>query len=287
MALITICAVPDIALNAPVDWVCLSFRMTICAHEDRVVGGIRVAIAAQLRVVMRNPEPRVVERCPQPARRVVAGIASGRESCRNVVRIRRCLVIGLVARIAIRRRPRIHSANVTTAAGHVDVGPGQRERSFIVIEYRSGPTRRVVADRAVRGEASLHVVRIRRALVIFDVAGIAIRRRACKFSVDVALRARNVYMGSGQRKWRLRVIEYRASPRCRRVANRAVRRETRLHVIRIRCALVILDVARIAIGRRARKFTVDVALHTGDVHMSAGQRKLCEPVVIESRACPA
>ncbi len=102
------------------------------------------------------------------------------------------------------------------------------------------------------------------------MARIAIGRRPGKFSVDVALRARNIYVGSHQRKPRLRVIEFGARPRRRRVADRAVSGETRLHVIRVCRGLVILDMAGVAIGRRPGKFSVDVALRAGDVHMSAG-----------------
>jgi len=146
----------------------------------------------------------------------------------------------------------------------------ERERSLIVIEHRSRPARRVMADRAVRGETRLHMVRVCRCLIIGLVTRIAIRRRPGKFSVDVALRARNIYVRPGQRKHRLRVIEDRACPRRRRVADGAVGRETRLHVVRICRPVVVLNVAGVAIRRRPGKSPVDVALRARDAHMSAG-----------------
>jgi hypothetical protein len=67
MALITIRAVPNVVLHARMLWICLSFRMANRANENRIIRRIRVAVRT-LRIVVRNPEPGVIERGPEPAR---------------------------------------------------------------------------------------------------------------------------------------------------------------------------------------------------------------------------
>ena len=57
------------------------------------------------------------------------------------------------------------------------------------------------------------------------------------------------------------------------MADRAVRGISGLNVIGIRGALIILGMARVAIGRSAREFIVDVALVARNVDMETGQRK--------------
>ena len=81
-----------------------------------------MTVAAQLRGVMRNREPGVIESRTQPAGCRVTGLAGGWETRSSVVRIGRARVIRLVARITIGRGSREHSANVATRAGDGDVG---------------------------------------------------------------------------------------------------------------------------------------------------------------------
>lgn len=71
------------------------------------------------------------------------------------------------------------------------------------------------------------------------------------------------------------------------MANGTVGGETCLRVIRVVRLLVILAVAVVAIGRHPSKPPGGVALRAGNVDMGAGQRKLCEPSVIESLGSPA
>ena len=106
------------------------------------------------------------------------------------------------------------------------------------------------------------VIRIRRALEIFQVAGHARRTRQVVVVVDVAIGAlpRRHGVKSGQLKPSSAVIEDCVQPGTGAVALRAGLREIRRDVIRIRRALEILEVAGHA--RRARQVVVviDVAI---------------------------
>jgi hypothetical protein len=145
-----------------------------------------------------------------------------------------------------------------------------------------------MALRAVLRESRTHVIGIRGALEVFQMAAHASRVGAGQVvvAVHVALRALHGRVRSRQRKARGRVIESRTVPRSRGVALLASGRETGLHVIGIRGALEILQVARTAIRRGTRKLTIDVTLRAGHIHVPAGQREFCKGVVIERRHIP-
>ena len=63
-------------------------------------------------------------------------------------------------------------------------------------------------------------------------------------------------------------------------------RESRLHVVWVGRAVEILDMARGAIGGRAHKLPVDVALRAGNGRVCARQLELRKHVVVESRRIP-
>jgi len=132
------------------------------------------------------------------------------------------------------------------------------------------------------------VIRIRRSLEVLEVATDArrVRRRQVVVPVHVALAALDCGVCAGKREARGRVIERRTGPVRRRVALLARRRETRLHVIRIGCAIEIFYMARCAIRRSSHELVVDMALRAGNAGMSAGQRKFGECSVIECRRIP-
>ncbi len=135
-------------------------------------------------------------------------------------------------------------------------------------------------------ECTLHVIRIGRALEVFQVA----RHTRCigqvVVAVDVALRTRQRRMRAGQRESSRAVVEIRVSPRCGAVASLAGCRHFRLHMVGVGRALVILHVARIAIGWRTGKLAVHVTLSASCGQMRSGQWKLRKRVVIESRRLP-
>ena len=109
------------------------------------------------------------------------------------------------------------------------------------------------------------MIRLCRSLKVLQVAAHASRVRTGQVVVvvHVALHALHSAMRARQRESGGRVIEIRARPGGGVVALRAGLRETRLHVIRLRSALEILQVAahasRIRTGQAV--VVVDVALH--------------------------
>lgn len=92
----------------------------------------------------------------------------------------------------------------------------------VVIERCRRPRIHRVASRAVVREIQRHVIRIRWALEICLMAGIAIQRRAGIAIIDMALIACRRHMRAEQRKTRLAVIERRGLPRVGRVARQTV-----------------------------------------------------------------
>jgi len=134
--------------------------MAIDARKLRVVRGNLVAIIAHGTIV-RNPEPGVIERRAQPARRCVAGIARCGISRRNVVwhgtaQRLRTVPFRQVAPITgrVRRGERIVVIDVALRAGlhaasrgyYMSAGQGPACRA--VVKPAVGPEQSVVASRA-------------------------------------------------------------------------------------------------------------------------------------------
>jgi len=122
-------------------------------------------------------EPAVVEGRPCPPGGVVASLASCREHGRGrrMVRVRRSLILGRVARIAVRRRIRVVTVQVAICACDRCVRAGQREAGQGVVAKTSAePGRGVVADSTLLRDTDLDVIRIRR---IHEVANVARRAR--------------------------------------------------------------------------------------------------------------
>jgi len=156
------------------------------------------------------------------------------------------------------------------------MGPGQREGRFRMVEYRATPVRRTVADRTIQWEVPLHVVRIRGPLVISQMATVAIARQCREIAIGMALRTRNRSVHTGQRETPYGiVIEAGGRPIGRRMAQRAVNRKARLHVIRIGRRFIVREMAGVAILRRTRESALRMALVALHRHVKASQRKLC------------
>ena len=96
--------------------------------------------------------------------------------------------------------------HVALRALYRGVRSGQRKTRRRVIKGRVVPVSRGMALLARRGEAGLHVIRIGRAIEILHVARPAIRRRAHKLPVDVALRAGHIHVAPGQREFRESIV---------------------------------------------------------------------------------
>ncbi len=139
-----------------------------------------------------------------------------------------------------------------------------------MIESRLHPRGRVVTDFALLRESSRHVVRIGGAAVILLMAAIAGCRQAGVVVVHVALRALDAGMRARERKCRLGMIEGCRHPRRGRVADLAGLWDPRGRMVRIRRALVILQMARHARSRRQIEVSVRVALIAPQVGMAPG-----------------
>lgn len=150
--------------------------------------------------------------------------------------------------------------------------PGQRKHRFTVIERGGLPGGRRVAGHATGWDARLNVIRIGCAVVVLRVTRIAVRRRRGEVAVDVTTRTRHAHVRARQREGGLSVIKRRRLPRHCRMASRARRRNSGLHMRRICRSVEVLDVAAVAIGWRALIFSADVARYTVQCRMRAGQR---------------
>lgn len=157
MTLITINAVVYVARNLIVLEVSgVITAVAAGALKHRIVIRIGMARRAEtVRVAMCDRELRVlavVEGCAGPRGRIVAVLACSREELllRIVARIRRVLVIGLVATIASRGQRgvvAVHMAIGALAWRH-GVRPGQWECRVVVVERGVGPDTGVVAQLA-------------------------------------------------------------------------------------------------------------------------------------------
>jgi len=182
---------------------------------------------------------------------------------------------------------RVLPVRVTCLALQLGVRPGQRKSGFRMIEDRVRPRRRVVANRAIGREPCLRVIRVRRFLIILQVAGAAVFRNIRVVVVYVTTGAGRVYVGSSQREpGECAMIEVHLQPRGHVVARRTGRGERQLHVVGIVRSHVIFHVAADAVRWCALVFPAHVTLRALQVGVSSQE---CEPgkfQVIELRAQP-
>jgi len=160
-----------------------------------------------------------------------------------------------------------------------------RNREPAVIESRACPCGCRMACLTRSRESGCDVIRIGCAGVVGFVTRVAIRRNGCVVAPNVATRARDGGVRTGQWERGFAVIESGRLPGCCVVADLARCRESRGHVVRIRGAVEILHVARRTGGAQARENIVHVATGTGDRGMGTGQRER-RVVVIEDRSSP-
>ncbi len=145
-----------------------------------------MTVAAQLRGVMRDREPGVIEGGSRPGRGRVARLTRGGETRRHVIRVRRRLVVCLVTGIAVGGSTRVNPTNVATGARNVDMRPGQREPRQVVVEARRSPRRGRVAHVALGGESRRLMIGIVSAVVIVQMAGGAGGAQVCELAAHMA-----------------------------------------------------------------------------------------------------
>ncbi len=130
-------------------------------------------------------------------------------------------------------------------------------------------------------ELCLHVVRIRRALIVLQVAGHARRGRQVVVAVHVALRAGQRLMRSGERKSYRAVVKSRRLPRGCVVAGLAGLGEGQRDVIGIRALLIVGQMTAHAVGGRAFKSSSRMAGIAVERGVGADQGKSRELQVVE------
>ncbi len=155
-----------------------------------------------------------------------------------------------------------------------------------MVEGRRRPGRRAVTYVALLWQSSRHVIGIGGSLEILKVAIHASRAREVVVSVGVALRALHIGVGAGERPSGGRMIESRASPGDRAVANLALLRESRRSVTGIVGPLVVLQVARNTCRIGQVKVPIRVTLLALQLRVASGQRETYR-VVIEVRRLPS
>ena len=145
------------------------------------------------------------------------------------------------------------------------------------------PGRSRVARLASLREAAAHVIRIRRALEIFQVTGHARRAGQVVIIVDVAVGAlaRRHGVTARQQETCGGVIEAGRLPSRRGVALQAIRREIGRHVVRIGRALEILQVTRHAARAGQVVVVVRVAIRAlpRRYGVTARQQETCSGVI--------
>jgi len=115
-----------------------------------------------------------------------------------------------------------------------------------VIECRTGPIRRRVAEGTVCWKTGRHVIWIGRLVKRLQMTARTGRAQSRVLVIHVACGTRNGCVPAGERESGCRVIKDRARPVRRRVAQRTVPREARSGVVRIRGCLIFGQMAGVA-----------------------------------------
>src|SRR5215475_12235071 len=84
----------------------------------------------------------------------------GRESCRQMWRTVRLLILRLVTAVAISRYGSVVVVYVAVRTGNARMGAGQRKASVVVVKGSGSPGRRAVAHLTLLREVRRNVVRI-------------------------------------------------------------------------------------------------------------------------------
>jgi hypothetical protein len=133
----------------------------------------------------------VVEARIQPVSSGVTSLASRRKELRlgRMSRICSVVVVGLVAADASCRERRVIPVDVTvrTLTRRNRVRSSKREWRVVMVKRRIRPHTRVVAQFTLLRESRSHVIRIRRSLVVLQMAGNASGAFELVVVVDVAV----------------------------------------------------------------------------------------------------
>jgi len=258
------------------------------ARQTEIVVGMALrTLHTRVRPGQRKSGGRMVEAGPGPLHRSVARRAILWEASRHVVGRGGLLEIDQAAAHTRGVRQGEIVVHVALRTSDCGVRAGQRKSALGVIEGGVLPARSVVAGFASSGKIPAPVIRVRRIRVILQVAARTGRGGARELATDVALHAGHAGVHPGERKCgEFIVIEGRARPGQRGVAERAILWKRRGHVVGILGANEIVDVATVAGGRQARELVSHVALRARQGGVRSGQGEMGKLRVIESGALP-
>lgn len=176
---------------------------------------------------------------------------------------------------------------MATRAIEWEVSAGQGKLSLGMVELRSLPACRAVADRTILRKARGHMVGVGGLLKVGEMTGCAIPRCSSEPPIGVALLAIGRGVRAGQCESReSAVIERRSGPTRSCVAQGAILREPRLHMVRIFRGVVVVQMAANAVTAGPLKVAADMTCRAVEARVGARERKAGKPVVIKGRAHP-
>ena len=200
---------------------------------------VKHAVCVAARALSRHVSARqwkvclpVIERRWLPCRGRMAFNAVLRKRSSDVIRIHSLLIVQLVTRPAVLRRPLEHTVRVTTCALCGQVSARKRKVCSAVIEQRGLPGHITVTLETILREGSDDVVGCRDAFVIGTMTAPAVLWRTVVHPVYVTTCAISYYVSTGKRKAGTGVIK---CCRCKcdfGVTDFAIRRESRRCVVR-------------------------------------------------------
>jgi hypothetical protein len=282
VTVVAIDAVVYVSADPIVICICLRLRMTVSTLKDCVVTRIGVASRTYtIGAAMAHGEPGVTEGCIQPTGGGVTCPAAGWESGNNVVRTGRALVSRLVARIAICGSARVVVVYVALGAWNTYMRSGQRKSRVVMVERRWDPGRRSVANVALLWKSCGYMVRIGGASVVLNMARHASCRRALELASEMARRAVQLGMHSGQGvSGQFQMIKFGAEPSIDCMTLLAGRRESSGHVTGSSGVLVGLRVTGVALEGK----TLELSNCCAFVACVAIKRRVCsdqrKPVLV-------
>ena len=238
-------AIVDLTLVAIVGLGPVTVRVTTHTAEGRIARHVGVAILADTPFggvrarSERKPLRIVIEGRVFPDHRVMACGTVGVEPRRNVRGIRRGIILGPVAGIAVTQSTGEDASDVALQTVDGLVRTDQRECSDRVIEVRTKPAGGSMACSTVRIESGRDVRWIGRDLEIGLMAGVAVTRGSREHTAHMALQAFDGLVRTGEREGRQRVIEVRTKPAGNRMAFSTREGESRVGVIGIGAQIVV------------------------------------------------
>jgi hypothetical protein len=216
----------------------------------------------------------------------VTSLAGLGEAGRKMVRIAHRFINSSVATVAIHGRSRVSSTDVTTHTSDGSVGPSQGEAGLAMIKYRSFPLCGAMAGLTILREPGGSVIRIGRGIEVLQMASDARGAQSGVLAAAMAIAASERNMGARQWKLGLRMIKLGSQPGRRRVAQRAILRESASHMVGICGSVICAQMAGGTIRGCPRKPVVSMALGAGDINMGSCERKACGRRVVETSSLP-